>query len=149
MSAGRRDAVLPGIALGIAGAAGALALRQLPALALVSSLMLAILLGMPVRNAGGTRAASAPEAAARPSMPWLVFGFLGMVAIASTTLVAARVLAPVALLAQALLAVALAAVGHETDLRSIAARGWRTRRLGAPTTVFISGTRLALVRLLA
>ncbi|MFO0333445.1 MAG: YeiH family protein [Pseudomonadota bacterium] len=85
------------------------------------------------------------ENAARPPTPWFVFGFLGMVAVASTGIVPQAAMPPVVLLTQALLAVALAAVGLETDFRRIAARGWRALLLGGLATAFIAGTSLALV----
>jgi uncharacterized integral membrane protein (TIGR00698 family) len=96
-----------------------------------------ILLGYLVARRGNT--------AAEVPVPWFAFGFLVMVAIASTGLLPAGVLSVLALLAQALLAVALAAVGLETDLREIRAQGWRPLALGAAATLFIGGLALLLV----
>jgi uncharacterized integral membrane protein (TIGR00698 family) len=88
---------------------------------------------------------SSGEVQAHPPAPWFVFGFLGMVLLASTGLVPPTAKPPVALATQALLAFALAAVGLETDFRRIAARGWRPMLLGGAATVFIAGVSLALV----
>ncbi len=84
------------------------------------------------------------EAAAVP-VPWFALGFLAMVALASSELLPASMLAVLGLLSQALLALALAAVGLETDLRHIRDQGWRPLALGALATVFIGGLALVLV----
>ena len=100
-----------------------------------------LLIGAGLRRSAG--AAARPTA--RPPVPWFVFGFLAMVAIASTGLVPAPARAPLALATQVILAIALAAVGLETDLRRIAARGWRPLLLGGLATAFIAACTLALV----
>ena len=99
-----------------------------------------ILLGQAIARRGGAAAADAP-------VPWFAFGFVAMVAVASTGFLPPFALAALAVVAQALLAVALAAVGLETDLRQIRAQGWRPLALGAAATVFIGGLALMLVRL--
>ena len=86
--------------------------------------------------------------AARPPVPWFVFGFLAMAALASTGLLPVAARAPLALATQVILAVALAAVGLETDLRRMVARGWRPMLLGGIATAFIASSTLALVLLL-
>jgi uncharacterized integral membrane protein (TIGR00698 family) len=84
---------------------------------------------------------------ARPPAPWFVFGFLGMVVLASAGAVPDSARGPIALVTQALLALALAAVGLETDFRHIAARGWRALLLGGLASAFICALTLTLVLL--
>lgn len=91
-----------------------------------------------VRRSGGGSSASPPT-------PWFVFGFLAMVALASTGWIAAEVTAASKWVTQGLLALALAAVGTQTDFRHIRERGWRPLALGALATVFIAALSLGLV----
>jgi uncharacterized integral membrane protein (TIGR00698 family) len=109
-------------------------------------LLVPMVLLLGARAAATTRSSGTPTVV-RPPMPWFAFGFLAMVLIASTGLVPGAVRAPLAFIAQALLAVALAAVGLETDFRSIARRGWRALLLGGLATLFIACVTLALVML--
>jgi len=99
-----------------------------------------ILLGQALARRGNAAAASAP-------VPWFAFGFIAMVAAASTGILPPSALAVLAVIAQAMLAIALAAVGLETDLRQIRAQGWRPMALGAAATAFIGGLSLMLVML--
>jgi uncharacterized integral membrane protein (TIGR00698 family) len=98
-------------------------------------------------GSGARRADHGVTPTARPPAPWFVFGFLGMVALASAGAVPPGARAAIALVTQALLALALAAVGLETDFRHIAARGWRALLLGGLASAFICVTTLALVLL--
>ena len=71
-------------------------------------------------------------------MPWFAFGFLLMVAIAST-----RLLPPVAeqssrLLVPLMLAASVAALGLNTDLRALRAKGLRPLMLGIGATIFVA-----------
>lgn len=84
---------------------------------------------------------------ARAPVPWFVAGFLAMVAVASLGVISPAVQDDLMLITQIVLAIALAAVGLETDLRHVAAQGWRAITLGAAATVFLSGLSLALVLL--
>lgn len=130
------------VAAGFAGGADA------GAFATISKLTRVLLLAPMVLLLGWwavRMARSGGEVQAHPPTPWFVFGFLGMVLVASTGLVPPAVRAPVALATQAILAFALAAVGLETDFRRIAARGWRPLLLGGIATLFIAATSLALV----
>lgn len=78
-------------------------------------------------------------------IPWFVFGFLGMVLLASSGLLPTGIREIGAWLTQLLLALALAAVGLETQLGRLIAQGWRPLALGALATVFIAGTTLLAV----
>lgn len=79
----------------------------------------------------------------RAPMPWFAFGFLAMAALASTGAVpdglarAARVAVPV------MLAAAVAALGLNTDLHALRARGLRPLLLGIVATLFVALLGLA------
>lgn len=80
--------------------------------------------------------------AAQVPMPWFVFGFLGMVLLASSGWLPEAWRSGAALLTQGLLALALAAVGLETNLRRLVAQGWQPLALGALATLFIAASTL-------
>ena len=84
---------------------------------------------------------------ARAPMPWFVFGFLALIGINSLGIVppaAKEILVPGTTV---LLTMALAAMGLETDIRKLRARGLRPLALGAGAWLFISGFSLALIEL--
>ena len=84
---------------------------------------------------------------ARAPLPWFVFGFIALIGVNSLGVVpveAKQVLVPATTF---LLTVALAAMGLETDIRKLRARGLRPLALGVASWVFISGFSLALVEL--
>lgn len=85
---------------------------------------------------------------ARAPMPWFVLGFLAMVGVASSGAVPAPVLDGVRPVTQALIATALAAVGLETSVARLRARGLRPLALGAASWAIIAVLSLALVFLL-
>ncbi len=80
-------------------------------------------------------------------VPWFIFGFLGMVLIASTGLISQNFNFYAKWLTQSLLALALAAVGLETDIRKLIRQGWRPLVLGALASLFIGGGTLAATML--
>jgi uncharacterized integral membrane protein (TIGR00698 family) len=84
---------------------------------------------------------------ARAPLPWFVFGFIALIGCNSLHLVplaAKQVLVPATTF---LLTVALAAMGLETDIRKLRARGLRPLALGAASWIFIAGFSLGLVKL--
>jgi uncharacterized integral membrane protein (TIGR00698 family) len=88
----------------------------------------------------GTKSARAP-------MPWFVFGFMGLVLVNSLIQVPAEAKVFIVTLTTFLLSVALAAMGLETDLRKLTAKGFRPALLGALAFLFIAGFSLALIKL--
>jgi uncharacterized integral membrane protein (TIGR00698 family) len=80
--------------------------------------------------------------------PWFVFGFAAMIVINSVLPIPAAVTAAAGQIAPLLLAIALAAMGLETDLRALNARGIRPLILAGLGTVFIAIFSLALLNLL-
>lgn len=89
------------------------------------------------------------EGAARPPLPWFVFGFIAVVLLNTVLPPAPALHAAIAKGTAFLLTVALAAMGLETDIRRLKARGLRPLALGALAAVFISGLAFALVQLVA
>jgi uncharacterized membrane protein YadS len=95
-----------------------------------------------------TRRASADgPVRARAPIPWFVFGFITLIVVNSLGVVpmeAKHLLVPATTF---LLTVALGAMGLETDIRKLRARGLRPLALGAASWLFISGFSLALIEL--
>lgn len=81
--------------------------------------------------------------------PWFVLGFILLAAIASLGVVPPQASAATSVVAQVLLTIALAAMGLETDIRKLRAKGWRPLALAAAATLFIAVYSLGLVHLLA
>ena len=84
---------------------------------------------------------------ARAPMPWFVFGFIVLIGVNSLGVVpveAKHLLVPATTF---LLTVALAAMGLETDIRKLKARGLRPLALGAASWLFISSFSLALIEM--
>ncbi len=92
------------------------------------------------RAKGGTSGAGAP-------VPWFVLGFIAMVALASSGFVTEAVKGPTVSITQLLLTMALAAMGLETDIRRLAAKGLRPALLGGASWIFIVSLSLALILL--
>jgi uncharacterized integral membrane protein (TIGR00698 family) len=90
---------------------------------------------------------SAATASSRPPMPWFVLGFIAVVGLNSLVGVPASDKATIAAVTTFLLSVALAAMGLETDIRKLTARGIRPALLGALAFLFIASFSLALIKL--
>ena len=94
------------------------------------------------RRSSGTNHRSA----ARAPMPWFVFGFVAMVAINSVVVIPTEVRTWIVAATTFLLSTALAALGLETDVRKLKAKGARPFFLGAASWLFIGAFSLALVK---
>lgn len=86
---------------------------------------------------------------ARPPMPWFVLGFLAMVALNSVVTMPAEMKAALVLATTFMLSMALAAMGLETDIAKLRAKGVRPFLLGLAAFVFIALFSLALVKMTA
>lgn len=84
--------------------------------------------------------------AVRPPFPWFVAGFAGLVLINSLFPLPPAVTGAAGLASVALLTVALGALGLETDLRALRAKGLRPLALAGAAWLFIAGFSLVLVR---
>jgi uncharacterized membrane protein YadS len=91
--------------------------------------------------------ASTSVASSRPPMPWFVLGFVAVVGLNSLIRIPAGAKAEIAAVTTFLLSVALAAMGLETDIRKLLARGIRPALLGALAFVFIASFSLVLIKL--
>ena len=80
-------------------------------------------------------------------MPWFVLGFVAVVGLNSLISIPAADRAQIAAVTTFLLSVALAAMGLETDLRKLRARGIRPALLGALAFLFIASFSLMLIKL--
>jgi uncharacterized integral membrane protein (TIGR00698 family) len=92
------------------------------------------------RNGDDTSAASAP-------MPWFVLGFIAMVVVNSLVSIPDDARGVIVTFTTFLLAMALAAMGLETDIRKLCAKGVRPLLLGAGAFLFISGFSLAMIKI--
>jgi uncharacterized integral membrane protein (TIGR00698 family) len=95
-----------------------------------------------------SRSSERGATAARPPMPWFVLGFVAMVGINSVVTIPAEARTWIVALTTFLLSVALAAMGLETDIAKLTARGFRPALLGALAFLFIAGFSLALIKLM-
>jgi len=83
---------------------------------------------------------------AKAPVPWFAFGFLALVVVGSTGLIPAFIVDFSRFLVPLMLAASVAALGLQTDLRALHARGAAPLLLGVASTLFI--TVLALVGVL-
>ncbi|MBK5961201.1 hypothetical protein CCR97_23785 [Rhodoplanes elegans] len=105
-----------------------------------------LLLGLWIARSGGA-AEEGGTTRVRPPVPWFVFGFLGLCGLNSVIAIDPVVRSWIVLATTVLLTVALAAMGLETDVRKLAAKGLRPLALGAAATLFIAVFSLGLVEL--
>jgi len=90
---------------------------------------------------------AASVSSARPPMPWFVLGFVALVGVNSLITVPAEAKVWIATVTTFLLSVALAAMGLETDIRKLLAKGIRPAFLGALAFLFIASFSLLLIKL--
>jgi len=85
---------------------------------------------------------------AQPPLPWFIFGFIALVGINSIVTIPADVRSALVTATSFLLSMALAAMGLETDIGKLKAKGLRPLTLGALASVFIASFSLVLVKLM-
>lgn len=100
---------------------------------------LVLTLAMMARTHGAAEGAKVPT-------PWFVFGFIAMMLVASVVPLEGDLRGQVVTTTTFLLSMALAAMGLETDLRKLRAKGLRPLALGAASTLFIAVFSLTLVK---
>jgi uncharacterized integral membrane protein (TIGR00698 family) len=83
----------------------------------------------------------------RPPVPWFVLGFVALVVVNSLVTIPIGAKAWIVAATTFLLSVALAAMGLETDIGKLAAKGFRPALLGAFAFMFIAGFSLTLIKL--
>jgi len=104
-----------------------------------------IALGWITARAG--RRDRAATTSSQPPMPWFVLGFVAVVALNSLVTIPVADRALIVTVTTLLLSVALAAMGLETDIRKLAARGIRPALLGALAFLFIASFSLSLIKI--
>src|ERR1700737_746092 len=98
------------------------------------------------RGAKGGKSAGASSA--RPPVPWFVLGFVALVGINSVVTIPAGARAWIIAATTFLLSIALAAMGLETSIGKLAAKGFRPALLGAFAFLFFATFSLTLIKLL-
>ncbi|WP_454634139.1 YeiH family protein [Bradyrhizobium cenepequi] len=93
-------------------------------------------------------ASRASTKSVRPPMPWFVLGFVALVGVNSAFTIPATAKDMIVTVTSFLLSTALAAMGLETDLSKLRARGVRPAVLGALAFLFIATFSLTLIKLM-
>lgn len=102
-------------------------------------------LGLLAVRRGG---AGAPATAKRPPIPWFVLGFIALIAINSVIVIPAEAKGWTAAATTFLLSMSLAAMGLETDIAKLKAKGAKPLMLGAAAALFIATFSLGLIKLM-
>lgn len=106
-----------------------------------------VVITLGLQAARRTRAYGAVADHARVPMPWFAFGFVAMVILNSLAPLPQAAMGLIVPLTTFLLTMALAAMGLETSIHKLRAKGWRPLLLGAAAFLFIAGFSLTLVTL--
>ena len=93
------------------------------------------------------RKAGLHTAGGRAPMPWFVLGFVALVGVNSVVTIPPDMKAIIVTVTTILLAMALAAIGLETDIGKLRAKGLRPLMLGAAAFLFIATFSLILVKI--
>jgi uncharacterized integral membrane protein (TIGR00698 family) len=121
-------------------------IAKLSRVMLLAPMVIAIgLMGARATKHGKSDAGTSP---ARPPMPWFVLGFVALVGVNSLVTIPADIRAWIVAATTFLLSVALAAMGLETNIGKLAAKGFRPALLGAFAFLFIAGFSLTLIKLM-
>lgn len=92
------------------------------------------------RRTHGTSSAKAP-------LPWFVFGFIALIGLNSIITVPPEAKTVIVSITTFMLSMALAAMGLETDIAKLYAKGLRPLMLGAASSLFIALLSLTLIKL--
>ncbi len=109
---------------------------------------LVFMLGWTATRRGGA-AADPAQARKGPQTPWFVLGFIALIGLNSLGAISPGVKQALVPATIFMLTVSLAALGLETDIRKLRAKGLRPLLLGAVASLFISAFSLALIMLAA
>jgi uncharacterized integral membrane protein (TIGR00698 family) len=106
-----------------------------------------IALGLLATRQPQRNGSEAQTSATRPPMPWFVLGFIALVGLNSLVAIPMEAKTWIVALTTFLLSVALAAMGLETDIRKLRAKGFRPALLGGLAFLFIAAFSLVLIKL--
>lgn len=112
-------------------------------------LLAPVVIGLGLLAARRARQRGEGAGTARPPLPWFVLGFLALVALNSVVTLPAELKSTLVTLTTFLLSMALAAMGLETSLVKLRAKGLRPFALGFAAFAFIASFSLMLVKLTA
>jgi uncharacterized integral membrane protein (TIGR00698 family) len=101
-----------------------------------------IVLGLTSQASAGPRKTAAP-------VPWFVLGFIAMVGFNSVVSLPVELKSLIVTATTFMLSMALAAMGLDTNIRKLRAKGLRPLLLGAAAFIFIAGFSLTLVKLVS
>jgi uncharacterized integral membrane protein (TIGR00698 family) len=90
---------------------------------------------------------TASDRTVKPPVPWFVIGFIALVGLNSVIVVPTETRKAIATVTAFLLSLALAAMGLETDVAKLYAKGIRPAILGALAFLFIASLSLTLIKL--
>jgi uncharacterized integral membrane protein (TIGR00698 family) len=114
-------------------------IAKLSRVMLLAPLVIALGVAAARRNKG--------PSSARPPMPWFVLGFIAMIALNSLVTIPPEARSVIVSVTTFLLTMALAAMGLETDIGKLYAKGLRPLVVGATASIFISLLSLTLIKL--
>ena len=118
-------------------------IAKLSRVAMLAPMVIALGL-MSSRN---SRKAGVAHTSGRAPMPWFVLGFVALVGVNSVVVVPPDVKSIIVTVTTILLTMALAAMGLETDIGKLRAKGLRPLMLGAAAFLFIATFSLLLVKI--
>ena len=118
-------------------------IAKLSRVAMLAPMVIALGL-MASRN---SRKAGVAHTSGRAPMPWFVLGFVALVGVNSVVVVPPDVKSIIVTVTTILLTMALAAMGLETDIGKLRAKGLRPLMLGAAAFLFIATFSLLLVKI--
>jgi uncharacterized integral membrane protein (TIGR00698 family) len=107
-----------------------------------------IALGLMANRTARKTGSGAETTSARPPMPWFVLGFVALVGVNSAVSIPTEAKLWIVAATTFVLSIALAAMGLETDIRKLAAKGFRPALLGALAFLFIASFSLGLIKLM-
>jgi uncharacterized integral membrane protein (TIGR00698 family) len=88
------------------------------------------------------------NASVKAPMPWFLVGFIALVGLNSLVVISPDVKHVIVPVTTFLLSISLAAMGLETDIMKLKAKGLRPLLLGAASSLFIAGFSLALTKII-
>jgi uncharacterized integral membrane protein (TIGR00698 family) len=115
----------------------------------IAKLTRVMMLAPMVLALGFLRSRSGHGKGAKAPMPWFVLGFIAVICFNSLVHLPPAITAHAATVTTFMLSTALAAMGLETDLAKLKAKGLAPLALGAAASLFIAGFSLVLIRLTA
>jgi uncharacterized integral membrane protein (TIGR00698 family) len=121
--------------------------RQAGEFGTIAKLSRVALLAPVVITLGLIASGRGPKAHSRAPMPWFVLGVIALVALNSMIVIPADARTTIVAVTTFLLSMALAAMGLETDIGKLRAKGLRPLALGAAAFLFVAVFSLMLVKL--